>query len=71
MLCLCGFGLYSRWVPLEFCSQTAKLYNNHFELERLEPSNKDGCLGSFHEMLGNRASLNARKLQVCGEEVLE
>ena len=23
MLCLCGFGLYSRWVPLEFCSQTA------------------------------------------------
>ena len=47
------------------------MYNNHFELERLEPSNKDGCLGSFHEMLDNRASLNTRKLQVCGEEVLE
>ena len=47
------------------------LYNNHFELELIEPPNKDGYLGSFHEMLGNRVSLNTRKLQVCGEEVLE
>lgn len=47
------------------------MYNNHFELEPLEPPNKDGYLGSFHEMLSNRVSLNTRKLNVCGEEVLE
>lgn len=47
------------------------LYNNHSELELLEPPNKDRCLGSFHEMLSKRVSLNTRKLQVCGEEVLE
>ena len=28
------------------------LYNNHSELELLEPPNKDGCLGSFHENVG-------------------
>lgn len=47
------------------------LYNNYYELELIEPPNKDGYLGSFHEMLGNRVSLNTRKLQVWGEEVLE
>ena len=47
------------------------LYNNYYELELIEPPNKDGYLGSFHEMLGNRFSLNTRKLQVWGEEVLE
>ena len=45
------------------------MYNNHFELELIEPPNKDGYLGSFHEMLNNWVSLNTRKLHVCGEEV--
>ena len=26
------------------------MYNNHFELELIEPPNKDGYLGSFHEI---------------------
>ena len=43
----------------------------HFELELIEPPNKDGHLGPFHEMLSNRVSLNTRKLHVCGEDVLE